>query len=162
MDQQKKYTLINLNPMPFQLLYDLLPEVAVAETRTIYILGEENKHNLPKGSYSFVEGFCNEVSCNCRRVFFSVYYSSGIQSMPEKEPLAIIGYGWESMAFYKKWMGNNDKKTAKHLTTPILNELSPQSEHARKILKLFTDILLTDKQYMERVKQHYRLFRARL
>ncbi len=148
--------------MPFQPLYEILPEVAMHETRSITILHSDNKHNLPKGCYSFVESFCNEISCNCRRVFFSVYYSKDMKSLPGKDPLAIIGYGWETIAFYKKWLGRNDNKKAKQLTTPILNELSDQSEHARKILKLFNDLLLTEKKYMERVKQHYRLFRARL
>lgn len=148
--------------MPFQPLYERLPEVAVAETRTIYLPEEENPHNLLSGSYSFVEAFCNEISCNCRRVFFSVYYSPDMESPPGKKPLAVIGYGWDSMAFYKKWMRNNDNKMAKHLTTPILNELSYQSEYARSILKMFNDLLLKDKQYMERVKRHYRLFRAQL
>ena len=46
------------------------------------------------------------------------------------------------------------------LRGPILNLGSPQSVHAEAILELFTTLLLPDYAFMDRVKRHYRLFRA--
>ena len=37
---------------------------------------------------------------------------------------------------------------------------SPQSSHADDLLELFTTLLLPDAAFMDRVKRHYRRFRA--
>ena len=48
------------------------------------------------------------------------------------------------------------------LMGPVLNMSSPQGRHAPAILNLFTEVLLRDTDYIERIKRHYRLFRATL
>jgi hypothetical protein len=46
------------------------------------------------------------------------------------------------------------------LQGPVLNLLSPQSKMAPAILEAFKDFLLTDSAYVERVKEHYKVFRS--
>ena len=138
----------------FAPLYEYLPIVAETETRSIKLFSDENDFNLPSGNYAFVELFCTDKKCDCRRVMFTVIHEQ------YKHPLAVIGYGWETLAFYKKWMHTNDTKMVLELTKPILNDFSEQSIHAKNILKMFNKVLMIDKAYLERIKNHYKQMRS--
>ena len=84
--------------MSYVSFYEYYPEVAIRETRTITVF-DSSEHNLPKGSYSFIEMFCDDPGCDCRRAFFSV------TSPKVNKVLAVIAWGWETRKFYKKWYG---------------------------------------------------------
>jgi len=135
----------------YSMLYDYCREAAEAETRTITVF-EKNEFNLPPGHYSFIEMFCNDPGCDCRRCFFMV------RADWSSEPLAYIGYGWESLDFYTKWMG--DDELSDSLSGAGLEPMQRQTEHAPKILRLFKSVLLPDRNYVERVKRHYALMRS--
>jgi len=138
--------------MSFEPLYSRLPKLAKTETRSIAVL---DKSILPPADYGFVEMFCNEPGCDCRRVFFTVFSSA------TKQPEAIIAYGWETASFYRKWLKfPSTKEDIDELMGPVLNMGSPQGRHADAILKLFTEALLRDTSYIKRIKRHYQLFRA--
>ncbi len=64
-----------------------------------------------------------------------------------------------SANFYKKWFGKNDPDVIKELQGPALNITSPQSEIAPAILKIVKDVLRSDKNYLKRLKSHYKLFK---
>lgn len=138
----------------FAPLYEYLPIVAENETLSITLVSDENDFNLPSGTYGFLEMFCTDKKCDCRRVMFTVI------QLEMKRPLAVIGYGWETLAFYKKWMRTNDTKMVLQLKRPILNDFSEQSIHAKNILKMFNKVWMTDKAYLERIKNHYKLMRG--
>ncbi len=137
--------------MPFCLLWAKLPELAEQETRTIFVT--EACDGLPVGAYSFREMFCDEPGCDCRRAFFWVDRDN------RQEPEAVIAWGWESKAFYKKWMHGGSKEDVELLQGPVLNMGSPQTALAPHLLELFKSLLLSDSAYVERVKRHYALFR---
>ena len=59
-------------------------------------------------------------------------------------------------------MGDGDPSWARELKGPILNPSSPQSPIAPAVLTLFRKALLSDRAFMNRVKKHYRMFRAEL
>ena len=86
--------LIRSAAMPFEQLYERLPAVAEAETRSITLLEDSMEFGLPAADYGFLEMFCNEPGCDCRRVFFTVI-SSRSQDME-----AVICFGWEK----KEWL----------------------------------------------------------
>ena len=140
--------------MPFELLHSRLPDLAKAETRTITVLEGNTSIPLPPGDYGFLEMFCNEPGCDCRRVFFNVISSR------TQDTVAVIAYGWESRHFYRNWFKQGTKEDIAMLQGPELNWGSPQSKHADAILQLFKDSLLPQTDYIERVKGHYKLFRA--
>jgi len=142
--------------MPYQLLYDLFPAIADEETRSITVVGDESETGLPAGGYAFCEMFCNEPGCDCRRVFFHVIASF------REGPEAVIAWGWESRAFYVKWMGDDDPRAIADLMGPYLNIGSPQSELAEPLLVFVREVLLKDKAYVERIKRHYQLFRSKI
>jgi hypothetical protein len=141
--------------MPYALLHAYLPKLAEAETRVLTLPPGDNT-GLPSDSYIFHEMFCNEKGCDCRRVFFSVV------SENYKRTEAVIAYGWETKAFYAKWMGDSDLATLVELQGPVLNVGSPQSQSAPAILQLVKEVLLKDPAYLERIKRHYALFRQKI
>ncbi|MCX6866261.1 MAG: hypothetical protein NTV46_08615 [Verrucomicrobia bacterium] len=74
---------------------------------------------------------------------------------------AVIAYGWESAEFYRKWFKSGSTGfDIKMLQGAILNWGSPETRYSDALLQLFTQILLPQKNYIERVKRHYLLFRA--
>jgi hypothetical protein len=138
--------------MPYAPFDEYFHELAETETRVLTIpLGGSG--GLPADAYAFRELFCNERNCDCRRVFFSVISES------QKRTEAIVAYGWETKAFYAKWMRKPDLATLVELQGPILNPGSPQSPLAPAILRLTEEVLLKDPVYVERIKRHYALFR---
>ena len=142
--------------MPFQLFHDLCPEVAERETRSVKAI-QDSEPGLPPGEYGFLEMFCNEPGCDCRRVFFYVISRS---SGGELE--AVIAWGWETREFYAKWLREGDPEMVADVKGPILNFGSPQSALAPALLELCRDALLGDPVYVERVKRHYAQFREKI
>lgn len=108
---------------------------------------------MPPGEYTFLEMFCDEEGCDCRRVFFYVVSSR------RRDVEAVVTYGWESPAFYAHWLRDPDAEMAAEMKGPGLNLCGPQSDIAPAILELFNEVLLPDAAYMDRVKRHYQLFR---
>jgi hypothetical protein len=141
--------------MPFRLFHDYFREMAKRETRSITVLPHSGL-GLPAGDYGFLEMFCDEPGCDCRRVFLMVVASF------RRDPQAVVAWGWEDLGFYANWMRYGNRKDAKDLRGPILNPGSPVTDLSSAILKLARDALLKDTDYVERVKRHYRMFRDRV
>ena len=142
--------------MPFRLFHDLFPELAEAETRSLIVPEGGSGTGLPPGDYAFCEMFCNEPGCDCRRVFYLV------ASPSRPGPEAVITWGWESPEFYASWLRRDDPEMIAELMGPGLNLGSPATDLADDLLGFAREVLLRDEAYTERVKRHYRLFRARL
>ena len=136
--------------MEYAPFYTLFPELGKSETRSATVL--DHPH-LPADEYGLIEMFCTEPNCDCRRVMFSIYGRNH-----EKELLAVVAYGWESAQFYADWYGDGDPRIMRALQGPELNVGSPQSPLAPVLLELVTEIL-QDKTYVDRIKQHYRIFK---
>jgi hypothetical protein len=151
--------------MAFMRMYEILPELALDETRTITVFAN-NEYNLPPSNYGLVEMYCNDENCDCRRVFLDV-----VSSELEKS-VAYIAYGWESSNYYAEWffgkqvdatkLRGDDLQTVKHLKGPCLNAGNPQSKLAPAILKIVTELVLSNKSYIDRLKRHYKLFREKV
>lgn len=141
--------------MPYAPFHELCPEVAERETRTITILPGSNVR-LPAAAYQFIEMYCDEPGCDCRRLFFNVMSSATM------DVVAVIAWGWESLGFYRRWLGMNDPEMIKDLKGPILNLCSPQTVHSGAVLQLAQRLLLTDAAYVERIKRHYAMFREKI
>jgi hypothetical protein len=84
--------------------------------------------DLPDGEYGFLEFYCNEPGCDCRRVMIDVL-------RPEtgwSKIWATISYGWESLDFYRKWGGiASDPIETKG---PYLDPLNPQTKYSPALL----------------------------
>jgi len=142
--------------MPFRLFHELYPEIAEKETRTITVL-QDSDVGLPPGEYGFLEMFCNEPGCDCRRVFLMV------MTPAIKGFAAIVAWGWEDRDFYRRWMkGPADDSDLDELIGPVLNFGSPETYLSEAILDLARKVLLRDTAYVERVKRHYAMFREKI
>ena len=117
-----------------QFFYHLFPQLAADETRSI-ILQEENGDGFEK--YSFVEAYCTDPTCHCRRVMFNVVKD-------DEHTVAAISYGFDPGP----------------MQGPFLDPLNPQSDEAEEVLCMAKDLLLSDEAYLRRLERHYLLVKA--
>jgi len=125
------------------------PDLAARETRCVTVFG---RSDIPDGEYGFLELFCDEPGCDCRRVMIAV-----LRSDTELNKIwASINYGWESIEFYKQWGGawctQADAKGS------FLDPVSPQPAYSPALLTLFRS-LLRSPDYAKRIQSHYEIFR---
>ena len=126
-----------------------VPNIGMSEYRSFTALGIEG---LPRGQYGFMEFYCNDPSCDCRRVQLVV-----VAPEVSKRFLATISYGWESLAFYKNRFDFISEKDSP--CEPTLEPLGDQSQYSEILLDCCKRFLLSDEAYIERLKRHYRLFK---
>jgi len=135
--------------MPMIPFMERFPEVGARETRSVTV---PPRQDLPEGEYGFVELYCTEPGCDCRRVMINVL-------RPETgwtKIWATISYGWESRDFYRKWGGAHSDPI--EMKGPYLDPLNLQTQHSPALLNLFR-FLLQSPDYIERLKRHYQMFR---
>lgn len=135
--------------MPMTPFMDRFPDVGTRETRSVTVLPDQD---LPEGSYGFLELYCDEPGCDCRRVTIVVLRpETGWSKM-----WATISYGWESKRFYRKW--GLDESELSQAKGPYLDPLNPQTPYSPALLDLFR-WLLESPDYVARLKRHYKMFR---
>lgn len=126
-------------------------DIARYETRAVTLL-ENNEWELPAGEYGFVDSYCNDNDCDCRKVMIAVVGGNGSRIE------ATIGYGWESAAFYTTWF-DGDEKLAKAMAGSHLEIGAQQSSNAQTWLTFWNNLMLKDEEYLARIRRHYRLFK---
>jgi hypothetical protein len=124
-----------------EFFYHRFPKIAERETRTLNVLGNDARFPLPENAYGFTEFYCNEKSCDCRRVMIRVI------TPDSKESLATINMGFDS-----------DQPEA----GPFLDPLSPQSPYADTLMQYFLDEVNNDHAYLTRLQRHYVMFKEML
>ena len=129
---------------------DRFPELGIQETRSAEVLPGQG---LPAGQYGFIEFYCEDRNCDCRRVVISV-----LRPQTGRKIWATIGYGWEPAEFYDKW-NRGPAGDFGDLKGPYLDEFNPQSEYSQEILEVFRTVLQSP-GYVQRLEQHYRMFRG--
>lgn len=133
--------------------YSLLPEIAEKETRRVKINYDTN---VPAGEYAFMDSHCADKTCDCRRIFINVVQ---IDPNCQLDHVATISYGWESLAFYRKWCPGLPDDMLADFKGPCLDRLQRQSPYAPFFLEFFKNNVLTDASYVNRLKKHYALFK---
>jgi hypothetical protein len=136
----------------------MLPEVAQREVRCVHLgrsVDPAAGSTLPADEYAYLEFYCEDLDCDCRRVFLQVI----AKGQPGKV-FASIGYGWEKEAFYRKRMPW-DPDAARRTVRGELDPLNEQSEFAVDLLDLFKRVVL-DEPYRLRLRRHYQMFREEL
>lgn len=131
--------------------YSRFRTLAFQETRVARIEGLEG---LPDGEYAFLELYCDESGCDCRRVLIQV-----IGQTTGPKIWASINYGWESLEYYAEWA--QSQKIAQRMSGATLDPLNPQTPYAGALLQLFEQII-EDQAYVERLKRHYQMFKPEL
>jgi hypothetical protein len=136
--------------------HSLLPEIAQREVRCVHLQavpGVTPCSSLSAGEYAFVEFYCEDLNCDCRRVFLQV-----IARHRQDKILASINCGWEKESFYRKRMPPD---APRQIVRGSLDPINRQSEHAEELLELFQRHVL-DEAYRLRLRRHHQLFRDEL
>jgi len=135
--------------MPMTPFMARFPELGRRETRSLLV---RPGNDLPAGEYGYIEFYCDEPGCDCRRVTICVL-------RPEtgwSKFWATISYGWEGPDFYTEWSSAGSDPV--EMQGPCLDPTNPQTQYAPVLLDLFR-IVLQSPDYVERLKRHYRMFR---
>src|SRR6185295_18051775 len=75
----------------------LFPELAQREVRCVHVGPAADSHEddpLPPDEYVYVELYCDDLKCDCRRVLLQM-----ISKTKPDEALAWITFGWEKERF---------------------------------------------------------------
>ena len=134
--------------------YFFFPDLIEGQTRSVIIRNDPNR--VPDGDYVFVEVFCTDKTCDCRRSMLNVEQMD--PAFP-KFRAATISYGWEPMSFYKNWSPLMPPKMLEEFKGPCLDTHQPQSRHALFFLDFFKSMIATDTTYRNRLKTHYAQFK---
>ena len=131
--------------------YTRFRDLAFQEMRVATVQG---RSDMPDDEYGFLELYCDEPDCDCRRVIINV-----ISRTDGPKVWATINYGWESPEFYVRWA--RYAEAAQDMAGAVLDPLNPQSRYSSALLKLF-EFVLEDEAYVDRLKRHYQMFKAAL
>jgi hypothetical protein len=133
---------------------EFFPEIAEKETRVV-IVSDQSITGLPPGAYALIDLYCTDPDCDCRNVYIHVFH----EKFPG--PIATITYGWENLSYYKEWMGGDeDDDILTQFKGPALAIGARQSQFSGEWLRIFEDILQTDKEYANRLQRHYQLVKG--
>ena len=125
-------------------------EVAKQETRSLLVL---KGADAPEDEYGFLELYCDDPTCDCRRVVLQVLSRNHAGKI-----MATINFGWEPGEFYARKFPYMPE-AAKEITDGSLDPINEQSKYAKGLLKLFQKTVATA-DYKARLQRHYYLFRG--
>ena len=143
--------------MPYEPFYERFRELAMKETRSFTIA--DGHPYLSADEFALLEAYCNDENCDCQRVFFNV--------LSRKHPkiMAVVAYGWEDEAFYRKWYGGKNEDHANSIVNEMLgvtlNAASHQSAMAPALLAPIREVL-QNPAYIERLKRRYQIFKEKV
>jgi hypothetical protein len=85
--------------MPYAPFQERFPKIADKETRAMTIL---NNPELPSDTYGLIEAYCDELDCDCRRVFLNVISTNQKKNYWRQLPSVgkaknIMPNGWGTM-----------------------------------------------------------------
>ncbi len=142
--------------MPFTPFHEYFPELAARETRSLTVPAG-SPFGLPAGEYGFLELYCDEPGCDCRRVLFYVIAKDrmGIQ--------AVIGWGSGGRRFLptvapprEPLRGDGSRRA------PLSTRAAPIPASAPPWWNWCETQFLTDPAYVERIKSHYAMVREKI
>ena len=127
------------------------PEVGADEYRSIILPNGDGA--LPAGEYGFLELYCDELDCDCRRVLIMV-----LAPNVGKGVLATFSFGWESEEFYRQ--ASPDYPDALPMAGLSIEPLGQQTKYTPALFEHFKWVL-GDPAYVERLKRRTRATRPK-
>ncbi|MFH0729216.1 MAG: SEC-C metal-binding domain-containing protein [Pseudomonadota bacterium] len=116
-------------------------EIGEKETRSVTVIRQGGHGSLPSDKYTFIEHYCDDRDCDCRRVMISVL------ARKRNKILASINMGFDS-----------DGEDA----GPFLDPLNPQSAHSQELIDMFVDMINSDPAYLARLQNHYVMLKEKI
>jgi hypothetical protein len=119
--------------------HTIFPDVASKECRTVTPF---NDGNLPGRTFLFMEAYCPDRGCDCRRVMINVVDAD------RREQVATINHGFEP-----------PKPPFEDEGQTFLDPLNPQRDYSPRFLEIFRDMIERDQEYATRLQRHYQMFK---
>jgi len=105
---------------------------------------------LPSGRYEFIDLYCTDTSCDCRKTIFHIHH--------EGQHVSTVNFGWEDEIFYLKWMGaGSDDEMAKDMSGWSSDFMSPDRLPPEEIIEWMESLM--DDHWLAKIKKHYRMVR---
>ena len=118
----------------------------IGEAHQVRTVSIKQSPQLPDGEYSFVDAYCTDPECDCRKTM--------IQVMHNEKLVSLINYGWESATFYENWIGGSAKDDPMpKMQGASIDITSPDLVSSDGMLALF-NALLND-IWIAKFKHHY-------
>lgn len=125
----------------------------IGERHQIRSVQIEKSLKLPDREYAFIDMYCSDADCDCRKTMIHVLHNG--------KHVSTINYCWESQSFYENWMGdNNETNPYTPMTGASIDISSPNRVDPNEMLGLFNH-LLSD-VWIAKFKAHYQAFKAAL
>lgn len=125
--------------MPMSDFFQAFPKLAGSELRN-FIVPPGADSPFPEDRYAYVECYCNDKGCDCRRVTIAVFAER------QRKHIAHINLGFDS---------------GDAMAGPFLDPLNPQAPYAKDLLTAFTDMINADPAYLARLHRHYVMFKEK-
>jgi hypothetical protein len=117
------------------------------QVRTITLA---NDPHLPSGEYTFIDTYCTDNTCDCRKTIIQIFHN--------KKLVSIVSFGWESPKFYLRWLNSpTEVQLAKEMSGLSIDPSSPDRVSPEGILLLMNHLL--DAKWISMLKENYRLIR---
>ena len=117
----------------------LFPDLAETEVRTVTPL---NRVGLPSRTFVWMEAYCADRRCDCRRVMLNVLDGD------THDHVATINYAFEPPT--PPWEDEPQM---------FLDPLNPQTELSPAFLQLTGEMLAHDRAYHDRLVRHYTMWK---
>jgi len=119
----------------------------IHQIRTVTISDEPR---LPDGEYKFVDFYCTDKGCDCRKTIIQVFH--------EDRCVSTVNFGWEDPKYYFKWLhASEDDEMAQDMSGLSIDFMSPDLVSAEGILALLKHLM--DEKWLAMIKENYRLVR---
>ena len=129
--------------------HEIVPEIGLTEMRQITVAYDTT--GIPDDIYGLVEMYCTDSTCDCQKVTLQIL------AVNQDKIVATIDYGWESRAFYAKWLHTTEEdETIDMLISPSLSMFGINTSISANILEMVSTTCFTP-DYIERLKKHYTL-----
>ena len=117
----------------------LFPQLGKDECRVVVV--QEDIEYIPPDRYALFDYYCDESRCDCRRVILNVLRESSGQSV-----------GMISLGLYPDVLP----------AEPFLDPFHPRAKFAGRVLQMIDALVLSDVNYVARLRRHYHMFRAEI
>ena len=120
------------------------------EVRTVVISDDPL---LPDGEYSFLDLYCTDKKCDCRKAMFHVLHNGKLVS--------VVNYGWENEAYYRKWLRcDRDDSMPQEMVGVKVDLMSPDLVSSDGIEALIRHLM--SKEWQAKIKRYYILTRIKV
>lgn len=111
------------------------------------LIVSDTSMGIPMGIYAFIEFFCVDPDCDCRKTSIQVIDEAS------KTVMASIHYGWESEEYYTDLFGEDKYANPKEGLS--LEPMQQQSKYSNKFLDIFEMKLNSNEEYRMSIEERY-------